>query len=282
VSAAAIELRGVAKQFRNRSGQTTALQDVDLIVSPGEMVVLVGPSGCGKSTLLNIVAGLETADSGAAMQNGKPITGPGRERSVVFQDGALFPWLSARSNVEFGLKQRGISATERRARAEEMLKLVHLARFADSRLHELSGGMRQRVALARALALEPEALLMDEPFAALDAQTKLGIYAVLQEIWQRTGQTILFVTHDVREAVVLADRVVVMSARPGRIKSVVPVQLARPRHPEDVDVARTAQTVLHLLKEDVTRELEEEYDRDWHPEDAGLPRAADSLLGDHI
>ncbi len=277
-----LSLRGVSKRFYGRSGEVLALEDVRLDVRQGEFLILVGPSGCGKSTILNIVAGLERADAGEVLENGKPVSGPGRDRSVVFQDGALFPWLTAQKNVEFGLKQMGVGRRERAERARSYLRLVHLSRFADSYLHELSGGMRQRVALARALALEPQVLLMDEPFGALDSQTKQGLYGVIQEIWTKTGQTIVFVTHDVREAVCLGDRVVVLSSRPGRVKAEYPITLARPRHVEGVDVARKAQQIAHALRDDLAREQQEEYDLDWQPAESGVLRSADSVMGDYI
>jgi NitT/TauT family transport system ATP-binding protein len=277
-----LSLRGVSKRFYGRSGEVLALEDVRLDVRQGEFLILVGPSGCGKSTILNIVAGLERADAGEVLENGKPVSGPGRDRSVVFQDGALFPWLTAQKNVEFGLKQMGVGRRERAERARSYLRLVHLSRFADSYLHELSGGMRQRVALARALALEPQVLLMDEPFGALDSQTKQGLYGVIQEIWTKTGQTIVFVTHDVREAVCLGDRVVVLSSRPGRVKAEYPITLARPRHVEGVDVARKAQQIAHALRDDLAREQQEEYDLDWQPAESGVLRSADSVMGDNI
>jgi NitT/TauT family transport system ATP-binding protein len=277
-----LSLRGVSKRFHGRSGEVLALEDVRLDVRQGEFLILVGPSGCGKSTILNIVAGLERADNGEVLENGKPVSGPGRDRSVVFQDGALFPWLTAQKNVEFGLKQMGIGRRERAERAQRYLRLVHLSRFADSYLHELSGGMRQRVALARALALEPQVLLMDEPFGALDSQTKQGLYGVVQEIWEATGQTIVFVTHDVREAVCLGDRVVVLSSRPGTVKAEYPITLARPRHAEGVDVARKAQQIVHALRDDLAREQQEEYDLDWQPAESGVLRSADSVMGDNI
>lgn len=271
-----LSLRGVRKRFEGGSGTVNALEDIWLDVPQGELLVLAGPSGCGKSTLLNIVAGLETADGGEVLEEGRPVTGPGRDRSMVFQEGALFPWLTVQKNVEFGLKQMGMAARERAERAEKYLGLVQLSPFAQSSLHELSGGMRQRVALARALALEPQVLLMDEPFAALDAQTRRELYTVLQDIWQRTGQTIVFVTHDVREAVALGDRVVVMSPRPGRIKTEFRIELARPRDAEDVDVTYVARQIARALRED-----EEE---DFARESAAnrVLSAADNSLGDHI
>ncbi len=279
---AQLSIQGVSKQFLGRSGTVSALEDINLEVADGEFVVLIGPSGCGKSTLLNVIAGLDRADAGEVLENGRPVWKPGRDRSMVFQDGALFPWLTAQKNVEFGLKQMGLPAKERALQAAHYLRLVHLSRFRDSYLHELSGGMRQRVAIARALALDPEALLMDEPFSALDAQTREDLYTVLQEIWERTRKTIVFVTHNVREAVCLADRVVLLSARPGRVQAEFPIQLARPRSIDDVNVARIAHQISCALKEGIARVRQEEYDEDWHPEEAGVLPTVDGMLGDSI
>ncbi len=278
----ALTINGITKKFEGRGGSVTALDNIYLEVRTGEFVTLVGPSGCGKSTLLNILAGLDKPTSGEVRENGSLITKPGRDRSVVFQEGALFPWLTARKNVEFGLKQMGMRAKERADRADRFLHLVHLSRFADSFVHELSGGMRQRVAIARALAPDPEILLMDEPFSALDAQTRDDLYVILQEIWQNTGKTIVFVTHNVREAVCLADRVVLLSARPGRIQSVVPIQVARPRFVDDAAVAQIAQQIAHTLREGVAASRQEEYDADWHPAERGVLRAVDGVMGDSI
>lgn len=281
-SAIKLSLRGVTKQFSGRNGKVTALENISLDVATGEFVVLVGPSGCGKSTLLNIVAGLDRADRGEVLENGQAIHGPGRDRSVVFQDGALFPWLTVQKNVEFGLKQMRLGVKERAERAQHFLQLVHLARFRDSYLHELSGGMRQRVAIARALALDPEALLMDEPFSALDAQTREDLYVVLQEIWAQTRKTILFVTHNVREAVCLADRVVLLSARPGQVQATFPIHLARPRQVEDPEVTVASRQISQALKQGQALTRQEEYDADWKPAGSSVLRPVDGVLGDSI
>ena len=275
-------IKGITKRFAGRGNSVLALDDINLEVQDGEFVVLIGPSGCGKSTLLNIVAGLDPADAGEIWENDRLVTGPGRERGVVFQEHGLFPWLTAQKNVEFGLKQMGVGAAERASRASHFLSLVHLSRFQDSYLHELSGGMRQRVAIARALALDPGVLLMDEPFSALDAQTREDLYSILQEIWERTRKTIVFVTHNVREAACLGDRVILMSPRPGRIQQTFQVQVARPRFIDDVDVARTARVISNALKASAGATRQEEYDVDWNPAEAGVLRTADGLLGDHI
>lgn len=279
---AKLSIRGVTKRFEGRGNLVLALDNIDLEVADGEFVVLIGPSGCGKSTLLNIIAGLDPADEGEVWDNRERVLGPGRDRGVVFQEHGLFPWLTAQKNVEFGLKQMGMPPKERAERAAHFLQLVHLSRFRDSYLHELSGGMRQRVAIARALAPDPGVLLMDEPFSALDAQTREDLYTILQEIWERTRKTIVFVTHNVREAACLADRVVLMTPRPGRIQQIFPIQLARPRFIDDVDVVRTARRISQTMRAGQETMRPEEYDEDWNPAEAGVLHPADNLLGDHI
>lgn len=275
-----LSIRGVGKKFAARNGEVLALEDVWLDVAEGEFVMLVGPSGCGKSTLLNIVAGLDPADTGEVLEDGRPISGPGRDRCVIFQDGALFPWLTARKNVEFGLKQMGMPMRERKERARQYLELVDLGRFGNSYPHELSGGMRQRVAIARALALDPEVLLMDEPFAALDALTREDLYVQLADVWERTGKTILFVTHNVREAACLGDRVVLFSARPGRVKAEFRVPLARPRFIDDVDVARLAQQIAGVMKHRRGRSEGEARDAERRLVESGVFCLAAGGLGD--
>jgi len=246
---AKLSIQNVEKSFVGQDHQVHALSKVSIEVESGEFVILVGPSGCGKSTLLNIIAGLETADSGQILMNGVPVTKPGPDRALVFQDGALFPWLNVRRNVEFGLRQKGFSNSQASDRALHFLDLVGLGKFSESDLYTLSGGMRQRVAIARALALEPEVLLMDEPFSALDAITREDLYVEIQELWQGRGATIVFVTHNVREAVTLGDRVLLLAADPGRVQAEFPVDILRPRHIEDVDVARTAQQISSTMKQ---------------------------------
>jgi NitT/TauT family transport system ATP-binding protein len=228
------------RRFRTKRHDTLALDRVSLEVHAGEFVCLVGPSGCGKSTLLNIVAGFEPLDGGTATFDGSPIRRPGPDRTVVFQEPALFPWLTVRSNVEFGLRIQGVSKLERHDRASELLEVVNLTRFERAFVHELSGGMKQRAQLARALAVSPRMLLMDEPFAALDAQTRDILQLELQQVTARSGATVLFVTHNVREAAILGDRVVVMTPGPGRVHSEIAVDLPRPRQPDDHGVADLA------------------------------------------
>jgi NitT/TauT family transport system ATP-binding protein len=257
---AKVRLSGVSKWFESKGTRTQALDGVSLSLSRGEFLCLVGPSGCGKSTLLNIVAGLETPSEGEILLDGRPVKKPGPDRVVVFQDGALFPWLNVTQNVEFGLKMMGKGKEERREQATKYLQMTHIAKFANHQIHELSGGMRQRVAIARALAMEPEILLMDEPFVALDAQARDTIHQELQEIWARTGSTIIFVTHNVREAVCLGERVIIMSYRPGRIKTEFRVDHPRPRHIEDPLLMTAAAEITRELKAEVERAVREEED----------------------
>ena len=225
-----LEIRGLGKTFRSDRAETVALQGVDLDVGENEFVALVGTSGCGKSTLLSIAAGLETHDEGSIAVDGEEIVAPGLDRGVVFQSYTLLPWLTAVQNVEFALKAAGKSSSEARAIAQSHLELVGLEGFEKAFPAELSGGMKQRVAIARALSYRPKVLLMDEPFGALDALTRHHMQELLTGIWEKHRLTVLFITHDVEEAVYLSDRVAVMTNRPGRIKTIVPVDLARPRH----------------------------------------------------
>jgi len=260
-----ITLESVGKRFTSRRGTHHALSDVSLTIDEGQFVCLLGPSGCGKSTLLNLIAGLDRADAGRVTLDGKTITGPGPERSVMFQESALFPWLTARKNVDFGLELAGVTDKhERAARTETFLKKVHLWRFRDAYVHELSGGMRQRVALARALAPDPRVLLMDEPFAALDAQTRDVLHVELTEIWRATKKTVVFVTHNVREAVRLGDRVVLMATRPGRVKLDETISLARPRVVES-EVAYYVGRIMKELRIEVEKVMREEIDDAWQP-----------------
>jgi NitT/TauT family transport system ATP-binding protein len=250
-ASALLEVRGVSRRFRTRRHDTTALDNVSLTVQRGEFVCIVGPSGCGKSTLLNIVAGLDHPNVGQALFDGRPITRPSADRIVVFQEPALYPWLNVRANVDLGLKMAGKGKKERKELADRYIELVNLKRFAKAYMHELSGGMRQRVQLARALAVEPRMLLMDEPFAALDAQTRDVLQQELQDIWARTGATVLFVTHNVREAAILGDRVFVMTPAPGRMKSEIPIDLPRPRAPESHSVVDLAARIRAELEHDI-------------------------------
>lgn len=236
-----------------------ALGGIDNVISEGEFVCLLGPSGCGKSTLLNMLAGFDTPTEGRVTLDGEVISGPSISRAMMFQDAALFPWLSARGNVEFGLKSLGIKGAERHERAQKFLDMVHLSGFGEAQPHELSGGMRQRVALARALAVDPKVLLMDEPFAALDAQTRDLLHVELQNIWRETRKTIVFVTHNVFEAVALATRVLVFTARPGIIKREFDLEeLEFPRLPTQSWVAEMAGQIQGALRDEVAKVEAEE------------------------
>ncbi|MBR1231820.1 ABC transporter ATP-binding protein [Bradyrhizobium sp. AUGA SZCCT0182] len=263
MSSVKISFQQVRKEFVVRgegsgpSDRFPALEDITLDVRPGEFLALVGPSGCGKSTLLDLLGGLTAPTSGRILLDGRPIEGPARDRGIVFQQYALFPWRTAAQNVEFGLDIAGFKARERRERAMHYLELVGLSAFAERYPHELSGGMKQRVAIARSLAYDPEVLLMDEPFAALDAQTRETLQGELLRIWRTTGKTILFITHGIDEAVVLGQRVAVMTSRPGRIKQVVEIPQALRSETEDVrslpEFGPVRHEVWSLLREEVLK-----------------------------
>jgi len=224
-----LEIRDVGKIYNTKAGETTALEKTTFTVAEGEFVTILGPSGCGKSTILRIVAGLEESNSGQVLLDGKEINGPGPDRGMVFQSYTLFPWLNVKDNITFGLKLKGVSQKERDDLARHYLQLIGLEGFEKHYPIQLSGGMKQRVAIARALANDPKILLMDEPFGALDAQTRTIMQEVLLKAWEETKKTILFITHDVDESIFLADSVYVMTARPGRLKKKIPITLARPR-----------------------------------------------------
>ncbi|WP_068471450.1 ABC transporter ATP-binding protein [Candidatus Protochlamydia phocaeensis] len=239
----------VYKQFKIKTNDVQALENIYMEIQEGEFVCLVGPSGCGKTTLLNLIAGLDFPDKGAVYDNGRPITGPSSDRMVMFQEAALFPWLDVLDNVLFGLKlKKDLSSTQRLELAKFYLRLVGLEKFMHARVYELSGGMKQRVALARALAPDPHLLLMDEPFAALDALTREQLYDDIQKIWQKQRKTIIFVTHNVSEAVCLGDRVFLFASNPGRIKEQFLIPLPRLREIRSVEVAQFASEITHVLK----------------------------------
>lgn len=255
-----LALRNVSLSYATNShNRLVALKNINLQVQPGEFLCIVGPSGCGKSTLLHLIAGLHQQTSGDVLVDNTPVQGPGTDRILIFQELGLFPWLTVAQNVEFGMRMKNIAKPQREARVRDYLRLVHLHQFKDSYIHQLSGGMRQRVALARALATEPDVLLMDEPFAALDAQTRDLLHDELERIWAETRRTIVFVTHNVREAVRLGDRVVLLTFRPGQVKREYRIDLPRPRHLEDVHVAGSAREILNDLREEINKSIEEEY-----------------------
>ena len=260
-----ISIRNVTQTFPDRAtgGDFVALDDISLDVPAGQFLTIVGPSGCGKSTLLDLVAGLTRPTSGEITLDGRPVTGPGLDRGVVFQQYALFPWRTALANVEFGLEEKKVPRRQRRERAREVLDLVGLSAFADRYPHELSGGMKQRVAIARSLAYEPEVLLMDEPYAALDAQTREALQDDLLGIWRRTGTTILFITHGIEEAVYLGQRVAVMTSRPGRIKATVDIELPDAAAGEDrrstPAFVEQRHEIWALLQDEVRRSFESQH-----------------------
>jgi NitT/TauT family transport system ATP-binding protein len=264
-----VELHNVSKAYTQSSpkgekaARVSARGPVSLTIHDREFFAILGPSGCGKSTLLNLIAGFERPDTGQVLIDGSPVGSPSPKRAVVFQEPGLMPWLTVVENVEYGLKLLGLNKTERRERALHYLKMVHLSKYAHARPHQLSGGMRQRVSIARALALEPRVLLMDEPFSALDAQTRDVLHEELQRIWNETHLTIVFVTHNIHEAVYLADRILIMTAPPGSVKRISRVPFARPRDKAMADLGIYA-TMLHKdIKEEVEKVAAREFDPDW-------------------
>jgi NitT/TauT family transport system ATP-binding protein len=232
-----VDVRDVSISFSARGSVIEAVKGVSLQVQPGEFVSLIGPSGCGKSTLLNAVAGFTDTDAGALLLDGAPIRGPGSDRGVVFQQYSLFPWMTVRKNVEFGLKMKGAGQSQRETQARTLLGLAGLLAFENHYPSQLSGGMKQRVGIVRALATSPQVLLMDEPFGALDSQTRSVMQEILTNMWQRLRLSVLFITHDIEEAIFLSDRIYVMTARPGRVKAELKVPLPRPRKPEMMESA---------------------------------------------
>ena len=260
---ASLTLDAVAYSVESERGVLRILEDASLHVESGEFLCLLGPSGSGKSTILNLIAGLAKPTTGRVLAGDRAIDGPGPDRAVVFQDAALYPWLTLRDNVELPMKLQGVDAKTRAARSEELLRLVHLWRFRASHPHELSGGMRQRGAIARALAGDPAVLLMDEPFAALDAQTREILQGEVERIWSTTRKTVVFVTHNVREAVRLGDRIVLMGTRPGRILHDAWIDLPRPRAANDERVAALAKDIGGRIASEVEKVAKEEADDVW-------------------
>lgn len=258
--AARVEARGITKIFETQSGPVNALTDVTLTVEPGEFCVIVGPSGCGKTTFLRMLAGLETPSSGSLVVSNS--SGRAPSNAMVFQGRSVFPWLSVRQNIAYGLALRGVSRRERKATVERLLNVVGLDKFGDVFPHQVSEGMRQRVAIARALAVDPDLLLMDEPFGALDEQTRLILQEELLRIWEQTGKTVVFITHSIDESLTLADRIVVMSAHPGRVKEIIEVPFARPREltavRSDPAFATLFAQVWTSLRDEVTRSRAED------------------------
>ncbi|MCL4515653.1 MAG: ABC transporter ATP-binding protein [Firmicutes bacterium] len=255
---AKLRVEGVSKVFAAKRQPVTALEDTSFSAAEGEFVTILGPSGCGKSTLLRIIAGLEEPSSGSIWIGDRPVNEPGADRGMVFQSYTLFPWLSVLDNIGFGLRLKGSSRPERDRIARHYLEKIGLAEFARAYPSELSGGMKQRVAIARALANDPEVLLMDEPFGALDAQTRMLMQELLLQVWEESHKTVLFVTHDVEEAIFMADRVYVMTARPGRLKAEINVPLPRPRTYEmksEPVFAQLKKTLMDLIRQESWRAL---------------------------
>lgn len=272
MSSVKISFQHVSKLFKvagpnggRRMFEFTALKDIHFEVNTGEFMVIVGPSGCGKSTLLDLLGGLTKPTSGKILLDGAPIARPGLDRGIVFQQYALFPWKTAKGNVEFGLEAKGVPAKERAERAREYLELVGLGGFENRYPHELSGGMKQRVAIARSLAYDPDVLLMDEPFAALDAQTRETLQSELLRIWEKTKKTIVFITHGIDEAVYLGQRVAVMTSRPGSIKEIIPIPFEARSKEEDLrsdpEFGHLRHEIWSLLREEVSKAQEYERSR---------------------
>lgn len=243
-----VSVQNVSKAYDEGVESVRALEGIDFTVDTGEFVCIVGPSGSGKTTLFRIIAGLDESSRGEVLLSGEPVTEPSQDLGIVFQEYHLFPWRTVRENITFGLEQQGVPETEQTSRVEELIELVELSGFEDSYPRGLSGGMKQRVGIARALAVDPELLLMDEPFGSVDAQTRNRLHDQLLRIWQETGKTILFVTHDVEEAVKLADRVIVLTSSPGTIREIVDVNLERPRRRTDDEFIALQEHVLSLIQ----------------------------------
>jgi len=277
-----IALKRVHKSFEQNGQRIQVLHDVNFSIEEGEFICVIGPSGCGKSTLISLISGLEFPDSGEVFVDSKIVEGPSRDVLMVFQEAALFPWLSVIDNVEFGLKIAGVPQQERKERALEAIKMVHLSRFINAQPHQLSGGMRQRAAIARALVMDPKILLMDEPFAALDAQTRQMLQEELQDIWQKTKKTVLFVTHNVREATFLSDRVLEITARPGTIKKEYPIHIARPRREQDPALLAVQTKIMGSLKDEISKVAKEQLDIDYTVSKDGVLTPVDRNVGSNI
>ncbi len=247
-----LEIRNVCKIYDDNNKE--ALTDINLTIREGSFTSIIGPSGCGKSTLLSMIAGLDYPTSGEILLEGEPVTGPGSDRVVMFQEAALFPWLSVIDNVKFGMRIAGISKEEQERKAMYYLDMVHLGKYRDFAVHQLSGGMKQRVSLARALTLDSKILLMDEPFSALDKQTTNILRDEVESIWEKTRKTIILITHSVEEALCLSDEIAVLSSSPGRIKDIFQVNLPRPRHIDSPEFVKYRQELLHLVRQEVEKD----------------------------
>jgi NitT/TauT family transport system ATP-binding protein len=278
-----LTIEKIQKSFVNdRKEHVKVLDEINLNVKKGSFVSIVGPSGCGKSTLLYLVAGLDKADSGEIRVDGELVSKPGPERVVVFQEAGLFPWLTVLENVTYGLNLKKMPKEEAKAKALDVLKMVHLSKYVNSYPHELSGGMKQRVSIARALVMEPDILLMDEPFSALDEQTRMVLHKELLDIWRKTKVTIFFITHNIREAVLLSEEVVVFATRPGRIKEIIPVPTMKDGVTPDSVTLNTEQKILSILQEEIEKVLKEEMGDDYSFKTDHLHRGDSGDMGSHI
>lgn len=278
-----LQIDGIEKSFKNEErGSFKVLDNISLEVEKGQFLSIVGPSGCGKSTLLYLIAGLDKADSGEIRVEGKPVKGPGPERVVVFQEAGLFPWLTVIENVTYGLKLKGMSKADAEKKAMETLKLVHLSKYVNSYPHQLSGGMKQRVSIARALVMEPDILLMDEPFAALDEQTRMVLHKELLEIWRKLKITIIFITHNIREAVLLSENIVVLATRPGKIKATFTAKSTKDGITPDDITLHLEQQILACLQDEIQKVLKEEMGDDYIFETSGIHRDSSGDMGSGI
>ncbi|WP_350301791.1 ABC transporter ATP-binding protein [Peribacillus frigoritolerans] len=278
-----LTIDGIEKSFKNEKKESIkVLDEINIEVEKGSFVSIVGPSGCGKSTLLYLIAGLDKADTGEIRVAGKKVVKPGPERVVVFQEAGLFPWLTVLENVTYGLKLKKMPNEEAKAKALDILKMVHLSRYVDSYPHQLSGGMKQRVAIARALVMEPDILLMDEPFSALDEQTRMVLHKELLEIWRKTKVTIFFVTHNIREAVQLSEKIIVFATRPGKIKETISVPSMKDGVMPDSVTLHTEQRVLSILQEEIEKVLKEEMGNDYSFKTNHIHRDDSGDMGSHI
>lgn len=272
-------IEGLSKKYVKGNEVRETLRNINLTVNDGEFVCILGPSGCGKSTLLNIIAGFESPTSGKVLLDGKEVLSPGPDRAVVFQEHALFPWLRVMDNVEFGMKVAGVPKAERKERALKYLKLMNLTKFKDAFVSELSGGMKQRVSIARALCLDSNILLMDEPFSALDSQSRDILRMETQRIWWSTKKTIVFITHSIEEAVLLADRVILMPASPELQKKEFKIQLARPRKIDSLDVTYMVSSIMTEFKKEVEKVARAEFDEGWDLEQDSVLYGNDDNMG---